>query len=340
MSERSPDHPVDRLSPYLDGALSGEERERVARHLETCASCRDHLASLRALAAALAAEAPPPVPEGLAARVSAAVAGAKVVPMRRRLAVPVTIAATVAAAGLLVAYWWHETAPTIPPPSGLAASGREPAASAPVWESAGSEAAESERAQATKRLKSPGYVGGTAKEASAPPKPLSGDVANTSVERRALAHELFLKKKIAAGELRRSSASSTAPPAGISDEPSAAAPLAPLARSSASAAKYVPAPCTGLKKVVEPVATWDVGDMQVALRELASVAAGAGGHGDKTPVATGQPYEITVPKERFEDLRKRLEARGVANLPRKAPAAPDASCLLVRVSIRVVLGAP
>lgn len=349
MSERGSDHPVDRLSPYLDGVLTDEERDRVARHLEACAACRDHLASLRALGSALAAEAAPPVPDGLAERISAAVAGARVVPLRRRLAVPVTIAATVAAVGLLVAYRWHDSAPAVSPAPAVEASGPEAIRPAP----------ESEREQVSRGLTTLGYIGRTAKEGSAPPASRSAEASKAakasrapSAEARALAEELETNE-IAAGERRRASAPTTAPEAGvpsrpaaarISDQPSAAAPPPPPpprhARDTAREAAYAPSPCTGAAKVVEPAATWEVGDMEIALRDLASIAARAGGHGDKTPVASGRPYEITVPKDRFDDLRKRLETRGVAGLPREAPAAPDASCLLVRVSIRVVLGAP
>ena len=34
-------HPQTALVPYLRGELRGEERARVARHLEGCASCRE-----------------------------------------------------------------------------------------------------------------------------------------------------------------------------------------------------------------------------------------------------------------------------------------------------------
>ena len=33
---------VMRLWPYLDGALSEDERERVVRHLEVCRDCHSH----------------------------------------------------------------------------------------------------------------------------------------------------------------------------------------------------------------------------------------------------------------------------------------------------------
>lgn len=53
----------ERLDDYVEGALEGEERERVAAHLETCAECRaeaEGLASLLAEAAGLPREIRPP----------------------------------------------------------------------------------------------------------------------------------------------------------------------------------------------------------------------------------------------------------------------------------------
>jgi hypothetical protein len=61
-----------RLSEYLDGALEGPAKERIARHLERCAQCRAELAELRGtvlLLRTLATE--EEAPEYLATRVLA-----------------------------------------------------------------------------------------------------------------------------------------------------------------------------------------------------------------------------------------------------------------------------
>lgn len=42
-------HVAERLSGYLDGELTQQERQRVALHLEDCAECRDLLDELTAL---------------------------------------------------------------------------------------------------------------------------------------------------------------------------------------------------------------------------------------------------------------------------------------------------
>ena len=62
---------VSRLNAYLDGELSGRDRERVEQHLGECGRCREALARLRAVAHALARLPEPPVPQGFAERVVA-----------------------------------------------------------------------------------------------------------------------------------------------------------------------------------------------------------------------------------------------------------------------------
>lgn len=65
---------VSRLNAYLDGELSGRDRERVEQHLGECGRCREALARLRAVADALAQlPTPPAVSEGFANRVLARV---------------------------------------------------------------------------------------------------------------------------------------------------------------------------------------------------------------------------------------------------------------------------
>jgi anti-sigma factor RsiW len=65
---------VSRLNAYLDGELSGRDRERVEQHLGECGRCREALERLRAVADALAQlPTPPAVREGFANRVLARV---------------------------------------------------------------------------------------------------------------------------------------------------------------------------------------------------------------------------------------------------------------------------
>lgn len=46
-------HPRADISAYADGELGRQDGERLERHLESCAACRDELAELRALRSAL-----------------------------------------------------------------------------------------------------------------------------------------------------------------------------------------------------------------------------------------------------------------------------------------------
>jgi len=62
------DHVTDRLSAYLDGALSAQELERVQGHLAGCAGCGRAYAELAALRRLLRGLPDPAVPEGLAER--------------------------------------------------------------------------------------------------------------------------------------------------------------------------------------------------------------------------------------------------------------------------------
>lgn len=57
-------HPEDRLSAYVDGALSHLEATRVAAHLAQCPACRETVADLRAVRSLLRrAREPEPSPE-------------------------------------------------------------------------------------------------------------------------------------------------------------------------------------------------------------------------------------------------------------------------------------
>ena len=47
-----------RLWPYLDGALSEDERESIVRHLEVCHDCHSHYDFANALLDAVAASRP------------------------------------------------------------------------------------------------------------------------------------------------------------------------------------------------------------------------------------------------------------------------------------------
>ncbi|MGQ0703560.1 MAG: anti-sigma factor family protein [Gemmatimonadales bacterium] len=108
MSEPST-HPGDALQLLLDGRLSEEQRDAVEAHLRDCDRCRRELEAMRQVKAALREDLPEhPLPSGLTARVSAALAGESVsaraprVP-RRAVLVGLALAAVTLLAVVLVA---------------------------------------------------------------------------------------------------------------------------------------------------------------------------------------------------------------------------------------------
>ena len=62
-----------KFSEYLDGRLTGQEMQRIAAHLESCAGCAREWTSLRDVQASLAALGPVPEPEYLPLRIRVAV---------------------------------------------------------------------------------------------------------------------------------------------------------------------------------------------------------------------------------------------------------------------------
>ncbi|MFG2666624.1 anti-sigma factor [Streptomyces sp. NPDC048387] len=107
-------------APDQLGALEDEEREDFDAHLQTCEACRLEAAGFRATAARLAAAVSQPPPAAAKAQVMAAIDGVRQLPPRipapsappvlggmlRRRAVPLALAASVAAAALGgVAVW-------------------------------------------------------------------------------------------------------------------------------------------------------------------------------------------------------------------------------------------
>ncbi|HEY2524777.1 MAG TPA: zf-HC2 domain-containing protein [Candidatus Binataceae bacterium] len=121
-------HPETALVPYMRGELEGEERVRVARHLEGCASCRqaagDGVVALEDLARSVE-EIPPPDPAIYRAQLHRkldarhrAGAGAAAEPRwwRPRI-VGLSIGALgAAAAALFLVFTMHQGARIAPPP--------------------------------------------------------------------------------------------------------------------------------------------------------------------------------------------------------------------------------
>jgi anti-sigma factor RsiW len=64
------------ISPFVDGELSGEDREAVAAHIGTCADCTVLVADIRRMSKAIAEVGSEPAPKTLALRVRSTLANA------------------------------------------------------------------------------------------------------------------------------------------------------------------------------------------------------------------------------------------------------------------------
>jgi negative regulator of sigma E activity len=225
MSHDPDRHPADQLSAYLDGEMTRDERDAIELHLAACPACRAALQDYRALAAAAADEATPPVPAdlhtrirrridavrpaGVAATALGPATGRSVPAAGRRFLPSYRLALAVAASALLVIGLWavrpdRPEAPSSEPRQEVAQSadtvrperkemGRieeappaRPAPSAQPVSPAPSEGSSVDRALAD-RLRSLGYLGSGASrpEPAAPTK----SVAPPSAEPPALVEE-------------------------------------------------------------------------------------------------------------------------------------------------------
>jgi anti-sigma factor RsiW len=101
----------DQLAAYALDALDDSERRRFEEHLADCGRCSDELESLRDAAAALAyvpeGPAPPPALRERLLERAHEESASKVVPLRRRRALPAVAAVAViaAAAAIVLAVW-------------------------------------------------------------------------------------------------------------------------------------------------------------------------------------------------------------------------------------------
>ena len=96
------EHPKDSLSPYLDGALSAEERGRVDEHLRACADCAARLEGLRSVSKLVSSLPKKPLPTGFLQRLNRAAAETKESPFAAWLPAGPARMAAFAATGILV----------------------------------------------------------------------------------------------------------------------------------------------------------------------------------------------------------------------------------------------
>ncbi len=318
MTDGANGHPREGLSEYLDDHLGVEERTAIDRHLASCEDCRAELAAMRRLATAVADEEVPPVPSDLAARIGRSVDAATVVRFkRRRFVVPVSIAATLGAIGLLVALQWRDGrlgVPATPEPK--------------------------ERDRAFDESKSVDVP------VAAPPERQEKEVAAPALE------DLAKQKKdedvpggVVGGVLGGVGSGGAAQPADDERGRSKIMNEADDVTARQLAPSSAPAPAAKSAAVPSCLDRWsdsgvsgslEVTDVDAAERQLGRVAHAVSGIGLWRGVADGRPYVVVVPRDRFEEVFYALRARGVSGLEEPPTLAEGTDCTGISIWLTLV----
>lgn len=351
---RDDDHPRESLSAWLDGEVTPEERWRVEAHLADCAACRDLVQDLREMAASLGSEKVPPPPASLEGRIRWRLRSEQKSWRRRvRRALPAGAIASLAAAGLLVAFLIadrgpltrhaplppreaKETAPaspeTAPPPVGAVPS--------PV--TAGEEPRSPLSSESrTVRTPSPARERGGKRAAAV--AETEGDAAPPGSPPAASAQPPERAAFASAGEDEEA-----APPNGaVSDrwkeeetaaEPgSTAAGRSSVAPSLAAKREALPVrrvlsqpPCADGTRGGALARRADAGGVGALDEELRSVAYRLGGS-YRSVQGLADEREIEVPVDRWDELASALGALGYD----LSPTPPDRAATCVRVRLRL-----
>ena len=334
-------HPEDRLSAYLDDELDLPERDAVDRHLVRCERCRDELASLRRLARGIADERIPDVPADLAGRVGRAIDAASVVRLpRRRYAVPATIAATIAAVGILIAVRWQ----------GGRLAAPEPPSHRPLMTIPAAPPSEPTSKAEARRASPPSEPEVQLHEEA---KQKAAEVVTAPAPRRAAADEKDREDFALSREGREGEAQANAPvdamkknvePAGVAGGASAPAPAPAVAPARAKSDRDAASGLATLGKVADACgdrwidagtsAVWEVDDAAAAVVELETLARELGGRSDpaETQVAGGR--SVVVPPSRWGAFARAAAARGIAGINERADADAAGGCIRQRIEIR------
>jgi hypothetical protein len=355
MSDPAEVHPRELLSAYLDDELDVDERSKVDRHLVSCEDCRVQLSALGRLARAVAGEDVPPVPADLPERTGRRLDAATVVRSRRfGFVLPTSIAATIAALGILVAVQWRQgrigetplpvpepkqakqeapatrgAAQPIVPPSPSAAA-PPPARVAPLEDKSVDRLEKDEKRQVEPNQMPPQdqeleKAKADAVDGGVPGGVVGGVVGGVEAQRdagRSLANATA-ERVDAARE--RDYANAPVP-----------APASPMLERAAKSALIV-SPCAEHWSDSGVRGSLTAPELLAAVSDLTRIASGAGGAAIWRG-ASDERIVLTVPRDRFDDVLRALRARGVAGLPERqtlAMATGD-DC----AGIFVVLSAP
>lgn len=346
MSDPAGGHPREVLSAYLDDELSVEERMAVDRHLAECEDCRVQLSALGHLARAVRDEGVPEIPADLVEKVGRRLDAATVLrPRRFRFAVPATIAATIAALGILVALQWREGGlmkPVMPEPrlnspgdgsfrqmrtaEAPAASAKERAKSDNLLDKdAKAKAAPSVLPDIESELKEESVAADA--PAGVPGGVVGGIVGGVEGGAGAGAEQGVAgarERDVSADERRDSlgPAAPSSPEQGV--VPVVRAPLAKRVAASPCGERWTDSGVRG---------TWDVADAAKSARELDRMARDVAGTGTWRGIADGRPYQLVVPRARFEEVFFALRARGVLGLDELPVLPPGDDCAALSIAL-------
>jgi hypothetical protein len=346
MSDTTGGHPLEQLSAYLDDELPVEDRAPIDRHLALCPDCREHLEALRRMSGAIAGEPVPPLPGDLEDKVLRRIDAATVVPLRRRgFVIPASIAATVAAVGLVAVVAWKrggvELAPSLdrganqtaatagaekvatePPPAPIPPPAR---VALPVPAGApGDESARFKRDDAIAdkaMMKAPS----TAQDAEGVPGGVVGGVLG------GVAGGVDEPEAVVSAKAKDER------PAEAIGRMSRVEPSASLASASRNEANAPLAPCADPVDDLPGEARWEVPDRAAAVRDLVSLAAAHGGRLEIPGVVSPTTFSIVVPRERYADFQSAARSMGLGGLG-DPQAIAGAGCVRQRVVVRVVAG--
>jgi hypothetical protein len=346
MSDGPDLHPRDRLSEYVDDELAVDERAVVDRHLALCEACRAELHAIRLLARAVAADPVPPPPDDLVARIGRGLdAAERKRPASIRYFVPATIAATIAAIGILIAVQWRQaqrpvvTAP--PPPAGAAERDErvvEKTIEAPTASSnIGTPARETDRRQAQRPVVTapPPPAGAAGRDEGVIEKTLQAPTASSPIAAPARETD----RRPANGPAGESALAGGTRSDAIQGPVAATVPEAEKAKESAPALdrmalkKDAAVPCGDSWFDSGLGGRWEVEDAREAAARLDRWAQGVGGSGSWNGPGDPRPYRLVVPKPRLSDAVAALRAMGVTGLDAPSLPVEGRGCAAVSIAL-------
>jgi hypothetical protein len=315
-------HPRELLSAYLDDELTLDERHGVDRHLALCERCREDLASIKELSRAVAEEPIPDVPEELVLRIARRIDEAEVTPYRRRrgIVLPATIAATIAAIGLLAVVQWRQQGAPAPVPA--------PAAPPELQKSSAPEGQARDEIKQDAREKDVFQTPQREDDAKAKQN-VSGGFAPEPAPAPALEPPAPAPVAPSFERPRQEAVKKEA-----DNEPAAAGARARTLGYVGGVVGGVPSPVCAERWVDTSVlATWAVPDVDAAVLDLQGIARARGGRVERVEPYTAQ-FALIVPRQRIAEAVADLRRHGATGL--EGPIEPEEGFECVRQRVALV----